>query len=466
MEKEILKEPRYAEEIIEIIRSGRKAKELIKQLDDYHDMDIAQAYEQMTAKERRRTYKALGPEWMAEVFSYLENIVSYLEQMDAKAAAMIIESMESDDAVDALDELEEENPEFYANVVPLIDDESRKDIRLIRSYDEEEIGSKMTTNFVLIGNHLTIKEAMRELVAQAEENDNIYTIYFSDDDGKYYGAMDIKDLITAREFMNLQELISTSYPYVRDHELVDDCLERLRDYEEDSIPVLNSKNEVIGVITSQDIIEVVDDEMGEDYARLAGLTAEEDLNETLPESMKKRIPWLVVLLFLGVGVSTVVGMFEGVVAHIALLVSFQSLILDMAGNVGTQSLAVTIRVLMDEDLKASQKLYLVFKEMRVGMANGLLLGLLAFLMIGGYVVLIKGRTIAFAFAMSGCVGAALLTAMIISSFIGTVIPMFFHKVGVDPAVASGPLITTVNDLVAVLSYYGLAFVLLIKVMGL
>ena len=151
--------------------------------------------------------------------------------------------------------------------------------------------------------------------------------------------------------------------------------------------MLNDNKEIIGIITAQDVVEAVDDEMGEDYAKLAGLTAEEDLNETLKQSIKKRLPWLIVLLILGMLVSSVVGVFEGVVAILPIVICFQSLILDMAGNVGTQSLAVTIRVLMDEELKAKDKAKLVFKEAKVGFTNGLLLGILAFVFLGLYVYL-------------------------------------------------------------------------------
>ena len=210
-------------------------------------------------------------------------------------------------------------------------------------------------------------------------------------------------------------------------------------------------------------MEVVDDEMGDDYAKLAGLTAEEDLSETTKESMKKRLPWLIILLFLGMAVSSVVGVFETVVAVLPIVMCFQSLILDMAGNVGTQSLAVTIRVLMDENLTGSQKVHLIFKEMKVGFANGMFLGILAFIFIGVYALVLKHNAIGSAFLISGCVGLSLMAAMVISSLVGTVIPMFFHKIKVDPAVASGPLITTVNDLVAVLTYYGLVWLLLLDV---
>ena len=251
-----------------------------------------------------------------------------------------------------------------------------------------------------------------------------------------------------------------------DHEKISDCIERIKDYAEDSIPVLDSEGQILGVITSQDIVEVVDDEMGEDYAKLAGLTAEEDLNETTKESIKKRLPWLLILLFMGMGVSSVVGIFETVVAVLPIVMCFQSLILDMAGNVGTQSLAVTIRVLMDENLTGKEKLHLVFKEMKVGFLNGMILGVMAFVFIGIYACTLKGNPTAHAFLISGCVGFALMLSMVISSMVGTMVPMFFHKIKVDPAVASGPLITTVNDLVAVVTYYGLVWLLLIEMLHL
>ena len=158
-----------------------------------------------------------------------------------------------------------------------------------------------------------------------------------------------------------------------------------------------------------------------------------------------------------------VGIFEPIVDRIALLICFQSMILDMAGNVGTQSLAVTIRVLMDEDISAMQKLGFVFKEMRIGFLNGLLLGSASFVVIGIFIHIMKQKSLFFSFALSGCVGISLLTAMVISSLVGVLVPMLFHKLKVDPAVASGPLITTVNDLVAVVTYYGLAEILLVDV---
>lgn len=459
MRKEVLKEPKFTEDIVSIIRSGLGREQLIEKLSDYHEKDIAQSFVFLTREERKALYDTLGAEWISNIFSYIEEPQAYIEELGIDKLAEVINEMDSDDAVDLLEDIDES---VKAKLRPILDEDVKADIRLIHSYDEDEIGSLITTNFVCISKNLSIRQAMRELVRQAGENDNISTIYVVDASDTFCGAIDLKDLIVAREHDELDDLISYSYPYLLDHEKIADSIEKIKDYAEDSLPVLNSKRELIGILTAQDVIEAVDDEMGEDYAKLAGLTAEEDLKETTLESMKKRMPWLIVLLFLGMGVSTVVGAFEGVVAALPIVICFQSLILDMAGNVGTQSLAVTIRVLMDEDLAGKDKLSLVVKEMKVGFSNGLLLGVLALLCLGVYIKVFKGYTIYQAFMVSGCVGISLLVAMIISSLVGTMVPLFFHKIKVDPAVASGPLITTVNDLVAVVTYYGLAWVLLIQ----
>ncbi|MBR5040157.1 MAG: magnesium transporter [Clostridiales bacterium] len=447
------------EEIVALIRSEKSEGEIRAKLEDYHESDLADALEQITKEERKKVYHILGAEKASEVFAYLEEPEEFISELDIQSAAKIIENMDADDAVDVLEEVDEETQE---KIISLMDDESSQDIKLIQSYEDDEIGSKMTTNFVVVKDDLTIKQAMKELIRQADENDNISTIYVTDKEDKFYGVIDLKDLIRARDYAKLESLIVTSYPYVHDHEKIDTSIEKIKDYAEDSIPVLNDNDEILGVITSQDIIEVVDDEMGDDYAKLAGLTAEEDLKETLPESMKKRLPWLVTLLVLGLFVSTVVGLFETVVSELAIVVCFQSLILDMAGNVGTQSLAVTIRVLMDEHLKTSEKFKFALKEMRVGFCNGMLLGAMAFAGIGFYVATFKHYPIGFSFAVAACVGGSLWLAMIVSSLVGTLVPMFFHKIKVDPAVASGPLITTVNDLVAVVTYYGCAWIFLIN----
>lgn len=450
----------YSDEVLKIFRSNLPKEELIEKISDYHMGDIADAFEKMTPEERKSLYPVLGVEMVAEIFSYIEDSEEYIKEINSDKVANLISEMDSDDAVDILEKLSDTDRK---RIVALLDNDAKQDVSMILSYEDDEIGSEMTTNYIVVKKNLTIKEATHQLITQAGENDNINTIYVVDDKDSFYGAIDLKDLIVAREYQSLDELIIKSYPYVKANEKIVDCIEQLKDYAEDSIPVLDDNKHILGVITAHDIVEVVDEELGEDYAKLGGLTAEEDLNETTLQSTKKRLPWLIILLFLGMGVSSVVGMFETVVAVIPIVICFQSLILDMAGNVGTQSLAVTIRVLMDENLKASDKVKLMFKEVRVGFSNGLLLGTMSFIFVGLYIFLFKGNTFGYSFLVSGCVGFSLLASMVISSLVGTLVPMFFSKIKVDPAVASGPLITTINDLVAVVTYYGMVWIFLIDI---
>lgn len=458
MENNVGKAPKIVEEIVAVIRSGAEKKQLLQRLDDYHANDIAQSLSYLSQTERLSLYAVLGDEWVSEILAYVEEPEPYARELGTEKLAAIINEMDADDAVDLLQKLDEADKE---KLRPYLDEHVRADLQLIASYDEDRIGSLITTNFICIPKTLDIRAAMHELIRQAGEHDNISTLYVTDESGKFSGAIDLKDLIIARQNDSLDALIVYSYPYLCADEKISDCIEKIKDYAEDSLPVLNQSRQIIGIITAQDVVEAVDDEMGEDYAKLAGLTAEEDLNETTGQSIKKRLPWLMILLVLGMLVSSVVGAFEGVVAILPIVICFQSLVLDMAGNVGTQSLAVTIRVLMDEELGAKEKRKLVAKESKAGMFNGLLLGALAVAFLGVYVHLFKGYAPAQAFLISFCVGVALLLSMIVSSLVGTLVPMFFKKIKVDPAVASGPLITTINDLVAVVIYYGLAWVLLI-----
>lgn len=456
--------PDYANEIIDIIRSNAEPEIIYELLDNYHENDIAEVLPLLSIEERQLIYDTLDIDTLSEILEYARTDESclYINEINPDRAADILEVTDSDTALEIIQALDEDKKE---DIIELMDEESKNDLVLMASFDEEEIGSKMTTNYIVIPATATVKQAMSLLVSQASENDNISTLFVINEANEFYGAIDLKELIIARKETELNSLIMSSYPYVYGHENIDDCIEQLKDYSEDLIPVLDSDKKLIGVITSQNMIEVIDEEMGEDYAMLAGLTSEEDLKEPLTESMRKRLPWLFILLFLGMFVSSVVGLFEAVVSELTIIMCFQSLILGMAGNVGTQSLAVTIRVLMDENLHGRQKLKLVFKEMKIGFTNGLILGAAAFAILGLYIWLIKGYGIGMALAVSACIGISLLIAMLFSSTVGTLIPLFFKKIHVDPAVASGPLITTINDLIAVITYYGLSWLLLLNILN-
>ena len=452
----------YRADILDIIRSDKEDDEIKLLLEDYHDYDIAFVLEELTTEENDRLFRILGNEGMSDVVPFLEDAGEYLSELDAEDAADIIEQMDADEALEVLDDLDEDVRQEVLERIE--DDEIKEDIELLDSYGDDEFGSRMSTNYIVIRRDLSVKTAMKTLIAEAAENDNIYTIFVANEDGSFYGAIDLKELIVARSDTPLEDLIYTNFPYVYDKDSISENIERLRGYSEDLIPVLSSENGILlGVITAIDITEIVDEEFGDDYAKLAALSSEEEKDETLFKSMKKRVPWLIALLFMGLGVSAVVGLFESVVDELPMIVAFQSLILGMAGNVGTQSLAVTVRALgADEALGFKKQFFIIVKETRVALLNGLVLGVFSFVIVGAYLLLFGGYGASVAFATAGCVGAALMFAMAISGFTGAAIPMCFYRLGIDPAVASGPLITTVNDLVAVVSYYGLAWALLLN----
>ena len=453
----------YAAEILALLDADLSEEELLDRLSDYHESDIAEVIPTLSKEERLKLYKTLGNERVSEIFAYLDDVEDFIDELTSEKAADIIEEMDADDAIEILDELSEEKRE---EIFELLDKEAKEDIKLIEKYDDNLIGSRMTTNFVLVKKSSPIKQAMRSVVDQAADNDNISTIYAVNDDDTFAGAFSLRDLVIARSGLTVDDITVAAYPYVYATEEVSKCIEELKDLSEDSIPVLSEDNKILGVITSSELVDVVDSELGDDYAKLAGLTRAEDLEEPIFKSVGKRLPWLALLMLLGLVVSSLIGTFEDIVYQLPLLVAFQSLILDMSGNGGTQSLAVTIRVISTESLTKKDIAKFVFKEVRVGLTNGLIIGLIATLLCSLYIMVLKGKSFDTGLAYGGCIGFSLLIAMMFSSLGGTLIPMFFKKIHIDPAVASGPLITTINDLIAATIYYTTANLLLLQIMSL
>lgn len=457
-----LQEHDYRVRILNIIRSESNDDQIKTLLQEYHEHDIAGILETLTADERERLRKILGNEIMSDVVAFMDNAGKYLSEMNAHDAAELIGKMDADDALEALEHVDEQT---RSKILELIEeDEIKQDIALIDSYEDTEFGSRMSTNFIAVKRNQTVKETMKSLVREAARNDNIFTIFVLNEDDSFYGVIDLKDLIVARSHVELESLICNTFPFVYDKDIISENIERLRSYSENMIPVISSSdNTFLGVITANDIIELIDEERSDEYAKLAAMSGEQERDETLWESVKKRVPWLIALLFMGLAVSAVVRLFEGVVDALPMIVSFQSLILGMAGNVGTQSLAVTVRALgAQENNGIKAQLITILKEIRVALFNGLVLGAVSFVMVSAYLLVWTSYGTTFVFSAAGCVGLAMYFAMVISGLTGAAIPICLYRLGLDPAVASGPLITTVNDLIAVISYYGLAWALLLK----
>lgn len=232
----------YVQEILNIIHGNIPQAELAEKLSDYHEKDLADALEALMPAERKSLYPILGVDEVAEIFAYLDDAEPYLKELSRDEAAKVISNMDSDDAADALEDLDEIDK---GEIVNKLDRDSIEDVKMLLSYSEDEIGSKMTTNYIRIKNDMTIQQAMSELVKQAGENDNISVLYVVDENEHFYGAIDLKDLIIARAEDPLAELIVGSYPYVTDREKISDCIERIVDYAERSLPVLNEAGKLM-----------------------------------------------------------------------------------------------------------------------------------------------------------------------------------------------------------------------------
>lgn len=449
----------FIQEIIKIIRSDLPDHEIKEKLLEYHDSDIADVFEYLEENEKLRIARILGVEEVSEVLTYVEDVEEFLEQIPDEKVADIIENLDADDAVDLLQEMEEEEQE---KILELIDDqEIKEDIELILSFEEDEIGSLMTTNYITIYENDSVQSAMKKLIEQAEENDNISTIFVVNETNEYLGALTLKELILARKNDKLEDKIMYNYPSIQAKAKIDEVLNSIKEYYEDIIPVIDEKNQLIGVLTANDLVEVVTDEATEDYHRLAGLTEEEEVNESVFQSIRKRIPWLALLLVLGLLVTSVISAFENVINAVTGAVVFQSLVFGMAGNGGTQSLAVTLTSINSDDELSKKKVRrMFFKELRVGFLNGLILSIISFGVICLFMILTKQNivvgkeyNITDALIVSGCVSGALLLSITFSSLVGLLFPLFFKKIKIDPAVASGPMITTLNDILSACIYY-------------
>lgn len=451
----------YQTEIKEILDSELPEEEKREKLLQYHESDIADIIDDMDEAERKEIFRILGSEAAGDVLLHTDDIGDVVSDLKPDQAADIIESMDADDAIDVLDELEDEQKE---QIVALMDKEAVEDIRDIIKFDDDMIGSEMTNNYITIFETDSVKTAMKKVIEQAADNDNVSNIYVVDKEEHLLGVIELRDLIIARTGTDIKSIMKHNYPKFLATTKIEDCIEDLKEYAMDTYPIVDEDNVLLGVITQDDVTEISNAEIQEDYARLAGLTNQEEAGESVFQSVKKRIPWLLILLVLGLIQSFTMSGFEAVVAALPIIVFFQTIVLDMAGNSGTQSLAVTIRLISTNEISKKQVAAAIFKELRVGLINGLILGVLSFGFVLLYLFITKNGVVQTAEAFewgnavkgAGIVGFSLLIAMTVSSMIGTIMPLFFMKIHVDPAVASGPFITTINDITALLIYYGLA----------
>lgn len=439
-------------EIINLIENTLDNEKLIDDLSQYHASDIADAFGELDDEQLVRLYDILPSELLADIITYIEEKERYLDLMENEDVADILDNMESNDAAEVLEELDEEDIE---EIQELVEPETLEDINLINSYDENMLGSVMSTDYIEIKANLTIKQAMRVVINSANEVENINVIYVTDDAGKYVGIITLRDLIRARSNDQLEDIIKTNYPTLYDYTLLDEIDKDILDYELESYGVLDSEGGLIGIVNDETLIDLLEEEYKEDYAMLAGISEIEDTSEPIYKAVFARLPWLAFLLVIGLFVSLLTSSFEEVILNLTTVVFFQSLILGMAGNTGTQSLAVTISKLNDDEKKIGK---VIKRELFTGFLNGLIIGTLAFGLVLIF-LLLRQTGISDCLKTGLSVSISLVISMSIAAFLGAFVPYVLSKLKVDPAVASGPFITTVNDIVAIIIYYSLASLL-------
>lgn len=431
--------------------SDHQIKKTLKSLFAY---DLAQLYKRLDLDERKRVLSLINLDKMTDMFVELDTdlqfeLFSLLEPQRRKSLCI---SIEIDDLKEFFYDLSEEERKELEAWIPKY---KAKTLEYLLAYDEDLAASIMTTDFITVNLDETIKEATHKVITESKENDYIDHIFVIDEEKRIIGVVELKSLIMARGNLKLKDLVEEDFHFVYENESIEKAIETVMDYDKNAIPVLNKEDQVIGIITADDIFDEIIEDREYDYQRLA-LLNEHESSSTAWVRTKQRLPWLLIAVVLNLLIALFISGFEATFKEVAALVLFQPLILGMAGNIGTQSLAVTILGLHLKDFDSEQlpKKH-VKKEVFVGFMNSLLLGVSAFLL--SYIFLTISKTGSQRpIEVGTIVGVAVFMSMFVSSLMGVLIPIFLNKAKQDPAAASGPILTTINDLVASIIYFGIA----------
>ena len=405
-------------------------------------------------EDREKAWSVLSDKKCAEILEASGTPLEWFQEMSTKKESSVISIMDEEKATALLSLLDKDK---RIMILELSGREFQKRLR----YSSDEVGSIMSDDFILLDKNTTVEDAFKRIQKEAEGKDNIRTVFLTEKGEGLYGEVDLLDILRTPGDKILSSVSTTSFPYVSAQAKLSNTLEWIKDYNLSSFPVIDEEGRVIGAVTRKSLMDTVEREMEEDYRKLASVGADDNLG--VISSMKARLPWLFILLGLGILVSSMIGVLSSLAFGLVMVFSFQSLILDMTGNSGTQTLAVAVRALSGRELSGKEKFTILKKEMTTGLFSGLILGFGAFLVLFPYIMLTSKTGALYSLSLAFCIALALLVAMVISNTIGAVIPIVMDKIGVDPAVASGPLITTLNDLIGAVSYYTLVF-LILKIM--
>jgi len=329
----------------------------------------------------------------------------------------------------------------------LMDKNAANEIKALLHYEEHTAGSIMTTEYVTVPQNSTVRSGMTILRNEAPGAETIYYVFVVDDDNRLTGVVSLRDLIIADEDTLISSIMSERVVSVLVSEDQEEVARMIKDYNFLAVPVVDFQQHILGIITVDDIIDVLDEEASDDYSKLAAVSNMDTFDKNSFSAAKKRLPWLLILLVLGMLTANLIDLFTETISKVALLAAFIPLIAGTAGNSGTQALAVAVRGIATRDVEDESKFKLLLREA----GTGLITGLFCAVFVVGLIYVWKHE-----FIIGLLVGAAILVSIFVATISGSFIPLFMHKMGVDPAVASGPFITTLNDLLSTLIYLGLA----------
>jgi len=450
----------YIEELINIVNNKTNA-EIYQEVLDYHPYEVSEALLEMSVEERIKFYRVFKGHDISEIISYLDiyDTLRLFEEMKPRYIVNIIQDLVIDDAVDIMLALDDEERTGY---LKLMDPVHREKLVAMFQYKEDSAGSIMTIEYIEIDVDDSVEQAMKELLKQAVDAETINTLYVTDSKNTLVGTLSLREMILARKGQFVKDIMNSRIVSVKTSMDQEDVAEIFKDYDFTSLPVVDKLGRMLGIITIDDIIDVIEEEASEDYSRLAAIS-DVDIdseNETIWMSAKKRLPWLLILSVLGFLTSTIIAQFEGTLVAVPTIALFMPMILGMAGNTGTQSLAVTVRGLnSDEFTKRSDIRKHLFREVGTGLLNGVIIGAILFVITLGFLML-NGTSEAL--QITQVVSLSIVASLTVSTFSGALIPIIINSFKIDPAVASGPFVTMIVDILALSVYFSLATILIIN----
>ena len=437
-------------EEIRLLIQQKDETALLEILGEEHHADIAELLDDFNLDEATYIIKLLDSELTSDILMEIDEDIreKILKTLSVKEIAEEIEELDTDDAADIIAELPEERQE---RVISEIEDEEQvKNIVELLKYDENSAGGLMAKELVKVYENWNVLKCVREMRAQAENVTRVHSIYVVDENEKLIGRLSLKDLLVTSTKTPISEIYIPKVDAVNVHDKAEDVALIMQKYDLEAIPVVDDENRLQGRITIDDIVDIIKEEAEKDYQMAAGITEDVEADDSILEHTRARLPWLFLGLIGGIGAAAIMGNFEDMISKHAILFFFTPLIAAMAGNVGVQSSAIIVQGLANNDLKGSISNRLV-KEFSLAILNGFILSVLLFVFTWFW----HGNM-----RTSSAISISLFAVIIMAGIIGTFIPLFLDKQGIDPAIATGPFITTSNDIFGILIYFWIAQLIL------